>query len=60
MHRAIVKLAPDTKVAIGWIDDLSAMVRTRELEDFAGREITKVISFHVYDVSVNPFDPLLT
>ena len=60
MHRAIVKVAPDTKVTIGWIDDLSAMVRTRELEDFAGRKITNVISFHVYDISENPFHPLLT
>ena len=59
MHRAIVKVAPDTKVTIGWIDDLSALVRTRELEDFAGREITNVIGFHVYDVSENPFHPLL-
>ena len=60
MHRAIVKVAPDRKVTIGWIDDLSAMVRTRELEDFSGREIRNVISFQVYDVSENPLHLFLT
>ena len=60
MQAAILEVAPKARVTVGWIDDLSAMVRTKELEDQAGREITNVISFHVYDVSENPYHPVLT
>jgi hypothetical protein len=60
MQRAIVDVAPEARVTIGWIDDLSALVRTKELEDQAGGVVTDVISFHVYDVPENPFHPVLT
>jgi len=47
-------------ITVGWADDVSALTNTRELERLAGRTVTDVISFHVYDVSENRFHPLTT
>jgi len=55
---AIEEVAPEAQVMVGWADDRSAMENTLRLEERAGAPISEIISFHVYQVPINPWHPL--
>ena len=55
---AIEEVAPEAQVMVGWSDDRSAMENTLRLEERAGAPISEIISFHVYQVPINPWHPL--
>lgn len=59
LRQAIAEVAPEARVTIGWTDDRSALENTLRLEERAGAAVTEVISFHVYEVPVNPWHPLV-
>ena len=58
LRAAIAEVAPRARVTVGWADDRSALENTLRLEERAGAVVTEVISFHVYEVPVNPWHPL--
>ena len=58
LRAAIEEVVPDAQVMIGWADDRSALENTLRLEERAGGLVTEVISFHVYQVPINPWHPL--
>jgi len=58
LRAAVQRAAPAAKVTIGWANDRSALENTQRLEQRAGGVVTEVISFHVYQVPINPWHPL--
>ena len=60
LREGIALAAPQAQVTVGWADDQSAIENTLRLEKKAGHPLTEVVSFHVYDVPINPWHPLKT
>jgi hypothetical protein len=60
LREGIAQAAPQAQVTVGWADDQSAIENTLRLEKKAGHSLTEVVSFHVYDVPINPWHPLKT
>jgi hypothetical protein len=58
LRAAIAEVAPQAQVTVGWADDHSALENTLRLEERTGVAVTEVISFHVYEVPINPWHPL--
>ena len=60
LREGIALAAPQAQVTVGWADDRSAIENTLRLEKKAGHPLTEVVSFHVYEVPINPWHPLKT
>ncbi|MBI2503507.1 MAG: T9SS type A sorting domain-containing protein [Candidatus Latescibacteria bacterium] len=60
LREGITLAAPQAQITVGWADDQSAIENTLRLEKKAGHPLTEVLSFHVYDVPINPWHPLKT
>jgi hypothetical protein len=60
LREGIARAAPQALVTVGWADDQGAIENTLRLEQKLGRPLTEVVSFHVYDVPINPWHPLKT
>lgn len=60
LREGIAQAAPRAQVTVGWADDQSAIENTLRLERKLGHPLTEVVSFHVYDVPINPWHPLKT
>ena len=60
LREGIALAAPQAQVTVGWADDRSAIENTLRLEKRVGHPLTEVVSFHVYDVAINPWHPLKT
>jgi hypothetical protein len=60
LRQGIAAAAPQALFTVGWADDHGAIENTLRIEQKLGAPLTEVLSFHVYEVPINPWHPLKT